>query len=56
VQEAYQTRLLAVTLDDLRRVAGTYLTPGRAAYALVAGRDPNTDVKDLGLTFEVEKV
>ncbi len=56
VQEAYKARLLAVTLDDLRRVAATYLTPERAAYALVAGKDPNADVQELGLKFEVTKI
>ncbi|MFN4252397.1 insulinase family protein [Deinococcus sp.] len=57
VQEAYKTRLLAVTLDDLRRVMDTWLTPDRAAYAVVTGRDPNDDtLKELGLTFEVQGV
>lgn len=56
VQEAYKARLLAVTLDDLRRVMDTWLTPERAAYALVAGRDPNEDVRDLGLSFEVQAI
>lgn len=54
VQEAYKARLLAVTLDDLRRVYREHLTPEGAAYALVAGRDPNPDTEALGLTFEVE--
>lgn len=56
VQEAYRARLLAVTLDDLKRVMDEWLTPERAAYALVAGRDPNEDVRELGLTFEVQAV
>ncbi|GAA0515727.1 insulinase family protein [Deinococcus depolymerans] len=57
VQEAYKTRLLAVTLDDLRRVMDTWLTPDRAAYAVVTGRDPNDDtLKELGLTFDVQGV
>ncbi|MCD0159503.1 insulinase family protein, partial [Deinococcus sp. 6GRE01] len=57
VQEAFKTRLLAVTLDDLRRVMDTWLTPDRAAYAVVTGRDPNDDtLKELGLTFDVQGV
>ena len=34
----------------------TYLTPERAAYALVSGRDPNAEVGALGLSFEVGAV
>ena len=56
VQEAYKARLLAVTLDDLRRVMDTYLTPQHAAYALVAGQDPNDDVRDLNLEFDVRAI
>ncbi|MFC3832655.1 insulinase family protein [Deinococcus rufus] len=56
VQEAYKARLLAVTLDDLRRVMDTYLTPQHAAYALVAGQDPNEDVRDLNLAFDVQTI
>ncbi|MFC4426303.1 insulinase family protein [Deinococcus navajonensis] len=56
VQEAYKARLLAVTLDDLKRVMDTYLTPERAAYAVVTGRDPNEDVQGLGLNFTVQQI
>ncbi|GGL76350.1 metalloprotease [Deinococcus aerolatus] len=56
VQEAYKARLLAVTAADLKRVMDTYLTPERAAYALVAGRDPNTEVQELGLKFSVQSI
>ncbi|MFT2719152.1 insulinase family protein [Deinococcus sp. A31D244] len=57
VQDAFKARLLAVTLDDLRRVMDTWLTPERAAYAVVTGRDPNDDtLKELGLTFDVQGV
>lgn len=56
VQEAYKARLLQVTLDDLRRVMDTYLTPERAAYALVAGRDPNEETQELGLHFDVQPI
>lgn len=56
VQEAYKARLLAVTLDDLRRVTAEWLTPERAGYALVAGKDPNPETEALGLHFEVQSV
>ena len=56
VQEAYKARLLGVTLDDLRRVMDTYLTPENAAYALVTGKDPNEDTAELGLRFEVRGI
>lgn len=56
VHEAYKARLLKVTLDDLKRVMDTYLTPERARYGLVAGRDPNEDVKDLNLSFNVQAI
>ncbi len=56
VQEAYKARLLAVTAADLTRVMDAYLTPERAAYALVAGRDPNTEMQELGLKFSVQSI
>ncbi|TDE86046.1 insulinase family protein [Deinococcus sp. S9] len=56
VQEAYKARLLKVTLDDLKRVTDTWLTPERAGYALVAGRDPNPETDALGLHFEVQTI
>ncbi|WP_034385111.1 insulinase family protein [Deinococcus sp. YIM 77859] len=56
VQETYKARLLKVTLADLRRAADTWLTPNRAGYALVAGRDPNAETKALGLSFEVQPI
>ena len=56
VQEAYKTRLLGVTLDDLRRVMDTYLTPEHAAYALVAGKDPSEDTAELGLKWDVQSI
>ncbi|MVN87316.1 insulinase family protein [Deinococcus sp. HMF7620] len=58
VQAAYKARLLAVTLADLRRVMAAWLTPERAAYGVVTGRDPNEDtgVQDLGLTFDVQSI
>lgn len=56
VQEAYKARLLKVTLDDLKRVMDAWLTPDRAGYALVAGRDPNPETEGLGLRFEVQAI
>lgn len=56
VQEAFLEGLLKVNLDDLKRVMDTYLTPEKAAYALVAGRDPNTETEGEGLTFEVAAI
>lgn len=56
VQEAYKARLLTVSLDDLKRVMDTYLTPEQAAYALVTGRDPNEETKELGLNFNVQAI
>lgn len=56
VQEEYKARLLQVTLADLRRVMDRYLTPDRAAYALVAGKDPNDDTRELGLKWEVKGI
>ncbi len=56
VQEAYLDRLLHVTLDDLKRVMDAYLTPEQAAYALLAGRNPNAETEAEGLTFEVAAI
>lgn len=39
VINAYRARLLAVTTEDLRRVAETWLDPARGAAAVVTGRD-----------------
>ena len=56
IQEAFLERLLKVKLDDLKRVMDTYLTPDKAAYALVAGKDPNSDTEGEGLKFEVTAI
>ena len=56
VQEAYLERLLAVSMDDLKRVMDTYLTPDEAAYALLAGKDPNPETEVEGLRFEVTAI
>ncbi len=39
LRERYKQRLLEVTADDLRRVAGTYLGAGRSVASTVAGPD-----------------
>ncbi|GGQ93550.1 insulinase family protein [Deinococcus ruber] len=56
VQEAYVERLLNVQISDLIRVMDSYLTPDHAAYALLAGKDPNADTAAQGLTFKVESI
>lgn len=56
VQEAFKARLLGVTLQDLRRVADAYLTNDAAAYAMVTGRDPNAELAEVGLKFEVQPI
>jgi len=56
VQEALKARLLAVTLDDVRRAYETYLREENAAYGMVTGRDPNPEVAEVGLTFEVAPI
>ncbi|WP_407570691.1 insulinase family protein [Deinococcus altitudinis] len=56
VQEAFLEGLLKVNLDDLKRVMDTYLTPDKAAYALVAGKDPNAETEGEGLVFEVAAI
>ncbi len=55
VQEAFKARLLKVTLDDLRRVYDSYLRKG-AAYGMVTGRDPNPEMQEVGLKFEVAAI
>jgi len=56
VQEAFLNRLLDVRVDDLKRVMDTYLTPDKAAYALLAGKDPNPETEGEGLKFEVQAI
>ncbi|GAA4019510.1 insulinase family protein [Deinococcus rubellus] len=56
LQEDYKARLMRVTLDDLRRVQATYLTPPQATYATLSGRDPNPETAAQGLTFEVQSI
>lgn len=58
-QAEYKARTLAVTLDDLRRVAHEYLRAERATYATVTGSNFENlanDLADLGLEFEVSEI
>ena len=52
IREQFRQRVLEVTLDDLRRVAGTYLTEDRANTAVIAHPDKLAEVEDLGLATE----
>ncbi|WP_293912230.1 insulinase family protein [Deinococcus sp.] len=56
MQEDYKARMMRVTLADLRRVQASYLTPERAAYATLSGRDPNEETAAQKLKFEVKPV
>jgi Zn-dependent M16 (insulinase) family peptidase len=55
-RELFRQRILAVTLDDLRRVAETYLKPGQASTAVVTGagqREATAALREeLGLTLQ----
>ena len=55
-RELFRQRILAVTLDDLRRVAEQYLTPGQASTAVVTGvgqRETTTALREeLGLVLQ----
>jgi Zn-dependent M16 (insulinase) family peptidase len=55
-RELFRQRILAVSLDDLRRVAEQYLTPGQASTAVVTGagqRDTTTALREeLGLVLQ----
>lgn len=54
MREQFRQRILAVTLDDLRRVTETYLKPERASTAVITGAgqlDATADLRgELGLT------
>ena len=53
VINAYRSRILATTTDDIRRVAATWLDPDRAAAAVVTSRDALTTS---GLGWESEAI
>ncbi|HET20281.1 MAG TPA: peptidase M16, partial [Chromatiales bacterium] len=49
---AYRARLLDVTLDDLRRVAGRYLVPAQASIGVLTHAGARAEVEGLGLAIE----
>lgn len=51
-RELFRQRLLEVTLDDLRRVASTYLTPEKASIAVVSNGTQKELMEQLGLSIE----
>lgn len=52
-QEArFRARVLAVTLDDLKRVASQWLVPDTASVAVITSPDNRAEVERLGLTTE----
>ncbi|WP_417546262.1 insulinase family protein [Marinobacter sp.] len=48
----FRERVLSVTLDDLKRVAATWLVPDKASTAVVTGPDNRALVKELGLNIQ----
>ncbi|MFL1406309.1 insulinase family protein [Marinobacter sp. M1N3S26] len=48
-QERFRKRVLAVTVDDLRRVAGDWLRPEKASTAVITSHDNRDGVTRLGL-------
>ena len=48
----FRERVLAVTLDDLKRVAGTWLVPEQASVAVVTSHDNRKAAEALGLAIE----
>ena len=48
----FRERVLSVTLDDLKRVAATWLVPEKASTAVVTGPDNRALVEGLGLNIQ----
>ncbi len=48
-RRAYRARILAVTLDDLKRVGETWLRPEKASTAVISHADNEAAAKQLGL-------
>lgn len=48
-RERFRQRVLAVTLNDLRRVAATYLNPAQASIAVITNPDRASQLAALGL-------
>lgn len=51
-RDRFRTRVLSVTLDDLRRVAEAYLQTDRASTAVLTHEDSATLASELGLSIE----
>ncbi|MCH8497460.1 MAG: insulinase family protein [Marinobacter sp.] len=51
-QARFRARVLAVTLDDLKRVASTWLVPEKASIAVITSPQNRSRVEALGLTVE----
>ncbi|NWN91570.1 peptidase M16 [Marinobacter adhaerens] len=51
-QARFRERVLAVTLDDLRRVAATWLVPEKASTAVVTGAENRAVAEELGLDIQ----
>ncbi|MDV2081215.1 insulinase family protein [Marinobacter xestospongiae] len=51
-QARFRERVLAVTMDDLKRVANTWLTPEKASIAVVTSADRRAEAEALGLSIE----
>lgn len=48
----FRERVLAVTIEDLQRVASAWLTPEKASVAVVTGADNRSTVEGLGLEIQ----
>ncbi|TGN42003.1 peptidase M16 [Marinobacter confluentis] len=48
----FRERVLAVTIDDMKRVAGTWLTPDRASTAVITSHENRERVEKLGLEIQ----
>jgi Zn-dependent M16 (insulinase) family peptidase len=48
-REAFRAKVLSVTLDDLQRVAGTYLKPENASVAVISQQSQREALEELGL-------
>lgn len=51
-QARFRERVLAVTLDDLKRVADRWLVPENASTAVITSHDNRKDAEGLGLAIE----
>jgi Zn-dependent M16 (insulinase) family peptidase len=52
VRESFRQRVLEVTIDDLKKVASTYLTPEKANTAIVTNPEQVAALENLGMTVE----